>query len=617
MRSFFVSPPHVELTSTKGPVATDEEKGREVTDVVAEVTDVVDPPPGVLKFLAMRKVMSKRGLWMLWIGLGIMYFTFEFDNVCVWQYLPYATSSFGHHSLLSAVTVAGSTISSVGKPVFSKLADTLGRGESFILCVIFYELGYLLMSQSPTLGVYAGGYVFYCLGQSGTQILSVILIADVTSVKWRSFATSAVFISYIVCVWISSETVSSMLLHSTWRWGVRMMIFIMPVGTAWIVTTIFTGEHKAHKAGILPRRKLDLKTAHTTVIKFFSDIDLGGIFFLSGGCAFILVALSLAATVPHGWKNGGIIASLILGPIFLIILPIYEKKVAKHPLIPNLFWKNRVVMLAVVATFFDAFGAAISSTYMYSWMVVTQAWTIKDLTYFNYAEWQVSTLCGIVAGLYMLRFKRYKYLLVFGSAVRVLAFGLQLQYRQPQQARGLLVMVRVLQGLGSGFAGQILGAVCQFEVLHEHLASVIAFQLLWSFVASAIGDAVAGAMWTNLLPSLLRKHLPTTPQATIDQIFGDITNLPAFGTVVRDGMVAAYMDIMRRLTIVSLAISIIPFLMVLILKNKALTDAHSLAVINPGATDERDLGVPALPANNPTEKESTDEKSSAKDEKSS
>ncbi len=69
----------------------------------------------------------------------------------------------------------------------------------------------------------------------------------------------------------------------------------------------------------------------------------------------------------------------------------------------------------------------------------------------------------------------------------------------------------------------------------------------------------AGAMWTNLLPSLLQKHLPTTPQATIDQvrnmaithierqllivfqIFGDITNLPAFGTAVRDGMVAAYM----------------------------------------------------------------------------
>ncbi len=49
MRSFFVSPPHVELASTKEPVVTDEEKGREVTDVVAEVADVVDPPPGVLK----------------------------------------------------------------------------------------------------------------------------------------------------------------------------------------------------------------------------------------------------------------------------------------------------------------------------------------------------------------------------------------------------------------------------------------------------------------------------------------------------------------------------------------------------------------------------------------
>ncbi len=42
-----------------------------------------------------------------------------------------------------------------------------------------------------------------------------------------------------------------------------------------------------------------------------------------------------------------------------------------------------------------------------------------------------------------------------------------------------------------------------------------------------------------------------------------------------------------------------------------------VAIISPGVTDERDLGVPTLPATNPPEKESTDEKSSAKDEKSS
>lgn len=40
--------------------------------------------------------------------------------------------------------------------------------------------------------------VFYNLGQTGTQILNVLLIADVTSTRWRSLATSSVFMSYIV-----------------------------------------------------------------------------------------------------------------------------------------------------------------------------------------------------------------------------------------------------------------------------------------------------------------------------------------------------------------------------------------------------------------------------------
>lgn len=37
------------------------------------------------------------------------------------------------------------------------------------------------MSTSPSIGVYAGGYIFYNLGQTGTQILDVIVIADVTT----------------------------------------------------------------------------------------------------------------------------------------------------------------------------------------------------------------------------------------------------------------------------------------------------------------------------------------------------------------------------------------------------------------------------------------------------
>lgn len=38
------------------------------------------------------------------------------------------------------------------------------------------------------------------------------------------------------------------------------------------------------------------------------------------------------------------------------------------------------------------------------------------------------------------------------------------------------------------------------------------------FISSSIGDAIAGSMWTNILPGLLRANLPDEPQSVIDAV---------------------------------------------------------------------------------------------------
>lgn len=75
-------------------------------------------------------------------------------------------------------------------------------------------------------------------------------------------------------------------------------------------------------------------------------------------------------------------------------------------------------------------------------------------------------------------------------------------------------------------------------------ASVIAFILLVQFIAASIGDSIAGAIWTNFLPGLLRDELPDASQAVLDGLFADIFTIPGFGNPVRDGMVRSYMTIM-------------------------------------------------------------------------
>ena len=71
-------------------------------------------------------------------------------------------------------------------------------------------------------------------------------------------------------------------------------------------------------------------------------------------------------------------------------------------------------------------------------------------------------------------------------------------------------------------------------------------------VGSSVGYAVAGALWTNILPAKLAEFLPDEAKPQAAAIYGDITKQMAepLGSPVRDAVVAAYGVVMRRMVIV-------------------------------------------------------------------
>jgi MFS family permease len=60
-----------------------------------------------------------------------------------YQYLAYATSSFGDHSALATIQVAQAIILAVAKPPAAKIADLFGRAEAYAFFVLLYTLGYI------------------------------------------------------------------------------------------------------------------------------------------------------------------------------------------------------------------------------------------------------------------------------------------------------------------------------------------------------------------------------------------------------------------------------------------------------------------------------------------
>jgi hypothetical protein len=69
--------------------------------------------------------------------------------------VPYATSSFHTHSLLSVIGIVSGVMIAVIKAPMAKIGDVFGRMEAFLLSVLFYVLGYIQMAASHNVETYA------------------------------------------------------------------------------------------------------------------------------------------------------------------------------------------------------------------------------------------------------------------------------------------------------------------------------------------------------------------------------------------------------------------------------------------------------------------------------
>ncbi|KAL8278999.1 hypothetical protein RQP46_008668 [Phenoliferia psychrophenolica] len=245
--------------------------------------------------------------------------------------------------------------------------------------------------------------------------------------------------------------------------------------------------------------------------------------------ALILVPCSLAATTPAKWGSSSIDAALGVGAVFLLGFPAYERYLAKRPLIPFHFLQNRTIVVSCLL----------------------------------YTNGLVQCLSAMVAGLIMWKTRKYTGLIYFAVVIRMVGYGLMLRFRKAPEKVVLLVITQVTQ------------VASQIVVAHKHLASVTSFVLLCSFLGSAVGESVAGAIWTNGMPGLLAKHLPGYSATQISDIFNSITDLPAFGSAERDAISQAYIVMMRRLITASLGVAAPLVVIMCFLPNLTLSDSHN------------------------------------------
>ncbi|KAL9937665.1 hypothetical protein V8E36_003210 [Tilletia maclaganii] len=564
-------------------------------DSESEVSAVEGKQPGVAAADA-AWTLSPTMLLVAWLGIGMTAYAYGLENNVTYANLTQSTSLFNQFSWYPTLNVIQQVIIAVIKFPVAKLADVFGRAQGYVISIFFYVIGFILIASAQSINQTAAGVVFYAVGNSGTQIMQQIVLADWTPARWRGAAIGLVSMPYIINFAVAPRIVESLvnytdLTDQRWRWLAGMFTIIFPIAAFPIIFTLALNQSRAKKQGLVPQHPYFRLSAGRAIWQFIVDIDLIGLVLLCAGLLLLLIPLKLQANKPEGWSDSSIIAMLTCGAFFLVALGPFEYFLSPNPVIKRRFITQKDVIFPALIGFFDFVSFYLAWTTAYTWVIVTHGWSLSDAGYFSNTQSLCLTVFGIAAGFVSVWTRRFKWQMVVGACVRTLGLGLMIHFRNLNATDVQLVWPQVLQGLGGGILGVILQVSAQVSVPHQDVATVTAFVLLAAEVGGAVGSAIVGALFVEYLPGRVDFHLPdldpTVRSNFLTSPYLYVAPYP-LGSPIRTGMAQAYTDYVHRALIIGIAVSAIPIILSALITDRKLSDTQNCV------TDEKSVAVEAV-----------------------
>lgn len=511
-------------------------------------------------------------------------FIYSLDAQMRSTFTGYATESYAQHTALSTVNVVTTVIAAAGQLFYARLMDIYGRLELYILSIVLYVIGTIVQSQATNLARYCVGAIFYQLGYTGIVLIIVIILSDLSSLRWRLFYTLVPAFPFIIITWCYGNIMDSIGPIKHWSWGVGMWAFIFPLANIPFLCCMAslywrarrTDEWKALPFG-LNRRAIRDGGIWKYSVDFFWKTDLGGLILWTVCFGCILVPLTLAGGVKSKWKQGNIIAPIVIGAALIPVSILYEAFISKYPIAPPLFFKNRGIALPLVINILFMVISMTISEYLYTILIVAVNESTVSATRITSLSNFVGVIVGFFYGLVIVYLRRLKPFMIFGILMWFVALGLLFHFRGGTNSHGGIIASECILGFGTGFFSYALAVVIQSHVPHDLLASATALAYALYRVGGAIGSSIGGAIWSQLLYKdiLKRTNDSTVALSAYTEPYVFVTKY-TWDTPERQAVVQSYRYIQRLLIIVGICLCAPAWICMCLIKDRKLTTDQSL-----------------------------------------
>lgn len=557
-------------------------RDHEPTAITLSTKKEDDKSAGVRRIEAVASVMTIYDRVAIYFGIFLVAYAYGLDGVLRIVYEPVATASFEKHSLLATVKVVRAVIGAAAQPTAAKVADIFGRVELICLSVVFYVVGTIIEAASTNMETFVGGSILYQIGYTMIMLLVEVVVADISSTRARLLFSYIPATPFIINTWVSGNVSAAVLASTTWQWGIGMWCIIYTACSLPLIISLSVVGRRARKRGLLADYRSHFATLgpRDFLVDLFWRLDAIGVVLMIAVFALLLVPLTLAGGFAAQWRTAKIIAPLVVGFCTIPAFAVWELK-APHPLVPFKLMKDRGIWGPLALACLLNFAWYMQGDYLYTVLIVAFDFDVAMATRLSSFYSFFSTVTGFLLGFVVFKVRRLKVFIVAGTVLFLVAFGLLIRYRgdADSSSRAGVIGAQVLLGVAGGMFPYPAQASMQTSLRHEHVAVMTGIYLALYSIGNALGGAVSGAIWTQVLPGQLSKNLdgldPDLAVKAYADPFDVVGQFP-MGTPERDGIVEAYKHAQRILTITGICLCVPLIAFSFALRNPKLNDKQNL-----------------------------------------
>ena len=244
----------------------------------------------------------------------------------------------------------------------------------------------------------------------------------------------------------------------------------------------------------------------STFFRKLADIDwTGSVIFIASTTGF-LIPLSWGG-VSYPWSSWRVVAPFCISTMGLMLLYVYEERVAKNPIIRTSIFKNRNAAIAYICVVIHGMVVVGSLYYLPLYYEAVKGLSPILSGVALFPETFTVAPGAFTVGFLISRTGHYRWAVWTGWVITTLGLGF-LYLLDVNTTTVQWIMMNLVVGVGLGFNYSALGVVLQAATSEEDMSSAVAMFTFFRLFGQAIGVVIGGVVFQNQIKTKLLEAPP-------------------------------------------------------------------------------------------------------------